>query len=47
MSVDLIDPHEAMDARISTDARSLGSSTVEIPPHPPTFQKTELKNASG
>lgn len=34
MSVDLIDPHEAMDARISTDARSLGSSTVEIPPHP-------------
>ncbi|KAK4864440.1 hypothetical protein LT330_009703 [Penicillium expansum] len=35
MSVDLIDPHEAMGARFSTDTRSLGSSTVEIPPHPP------------
>ncbi|KXG46959.1 Guanine-nucleotide dissociation stimulator CDC25 [Penicillium griseofulvum] len=34
MSLDLIDRHEAMDARISTDARSLNSSTVEIAPHP-------------
>ncbi|KAJ5384604.1 Guanine-nucleotide dissociation stimulator CDC25 [Penicillium concentricum] len=34
MSLDLIDPREAMDARISTDTRSLSSSTVEIAPHP-------------
>lgn len=34
MSVDLIDPHEAMGAGISTDTRSLSSSTVEIPSHP-------------
>ncbi|KGO71845.1 Guanine-nucleotide dissociation stimulator CDC25 [Penicillium italicum] len=35
MSVDLIDPHEAMGARFSTGTHNLGSSTVEIPPHPP------------
>lgn len=42
MSVDLIDPHEAIGARISTETRCLGSSTVEIqsqplaqPPSPP------------
>ncbi|KAJ6081906.1 hypothetical protein N7499_006780 [Penicillium canescens] len=34
MSVDIIDPNEAMGARQSTDTRSLSSSTVEIPPHP-------------
>ncbi|OQD72281.1 hypothetical protein PENPOL_c001G03349 [Penicillium polonicum] len=34
MSVELIDPHEAIGARISTEARSLSSSTVEIPSHP-------------
>ncbi|KAJ5163515.1 uncharacterized protein N7500_005345 [Penicillium coprophilum] len=34
MSLDLIHPHEAMDARISTDTHSLNSSTVEIAPHP-------------
>ncbi|CDM33859.1 hypothetical protein CBS147339_7734 [Penicillium roqueforti] len=34
MSVDLIDPREAIGARISTDTRSLSSSTVEIPSHP-------------
>ncbi|KAJ5960332.1 Guanine-nucleotide dissociation stimulator CDC25 [Penicillium vulpinum] len=34
ISIDLIDRHEAMGARVSTDTRSLGSSTVEIPSHP-------------
>ncbi|KAJ5550967.1 Guanine-nucleotide dissociation stimulator CDC25 [Penicillium sp. DV-2018c] len=34
MSVDMIDRHEALGARRSTDTRSLNSSTVEIPPHP-------------
>ncbi|KAJ5727577.1 Guanine-nucleotide dissociation stimulator CDC25 [Penicillium malachiteum] len=34
MSVDLIDAREAMDARISAGTHSLGSSTVDIPPHP-------------
>jgi hypothetical protein len=34
MSVDIIDPNEAMGARRSTNTRSLSSSTVEIPPHP-------------
>jgi hypothetical protein len=34
MSVDIIDPNEALGARQSTDTRSLNSSTVEIPPHP-------------
>ncbi|KAJ5130424.1 Guanine-nucleotide dissociation stimulator CDC25 [Penicillium bovifimosum] len=34
MSVDMIDRHEALGARLSTDTRSLNSSTVEIPPHP-------------
>jgi hypothetical protein len=34
MSVDMIDRHEVMGARRSTDTRSLDSSTVEIPPHP-------------
>ncbi|EKV07317.1 Guanine nucleotide exchange factor, putative [Penicillium digitatum Pd1] len=34
LSVDLIDPHEAIGARFSTDTLSLGSSTVGIPSHP-------------
>lgn len=34
MSIDMIDPHEAMDARQSIDNRSFGSSAVGIPPHP-------------
>ncbi|CAI7597849.1 unnamed protein product [Penicillium glandicola] len=34
MSVDLIDPREAIGARISTGTRSLSSSTVEVAPHP-------------
>jgi hypothetical protein len=34
LSVDMIDPRESLGPRQSTDTRSLGSSTVEIPPHP-------------
>ncbi|KAJ5594767.1 uncharacterized protein N7459_000975 [Penicillium hispanicum] len=34
MSVDMIDSREAVGGRISTDTRSLASSTVQIPSHP-------------
>lgn len=34
LSVDMIDSREAMDGRLSTDTRSITTSTVDIPRHP-------------
>ncbi|KAL4810052.1 hypothetical protein BDV18DRAFT_166642 [Aspergillus unguis] len=34
LSVDIIDPNEATDARLSFDTRSLNESAATIPPHP-------------
>lgn len=34
LSVDMIDPREAMQGRTSTDTQSLTASTLDIPPHP-------------